>query len=178
MTDGQSECCEWNGPHDPKPRRIKSRKKRFPDVKENEVVRAVLRAVDWPSDGILLWRHNVAAFNVRTKGYKDRFVQCGQPGQSDINGIVRHVICPVCKRAYRAGVRIEIECKATKGTLSDHQKRWIGSIREANGIAFVVRPEPSDEDPTGLNHRLLRRRMFTEIHKTCPECVKTNEKHC
>ena len=146
------------------------RTSKFPHVDEREVVAAVLRAVDWASDGIRLYRQNVAAFNVHTTGYKSRFVQCGEVGQSDINGIVKTVVCPCCNKAYRTGVRLEIECKTRKGKLTDHQEHWIAAMHDANAIAFVVRPEPCDEDPTGLNHKRLRRRILQQIHTLCREC--------
>jgi hypothetical protein len=69
------------------------------------------------------WRQNVggtAFYGVDGKRY---WVQFGQPGMSDISGILH-------------GLRLEIEVKAPGNEPSDLQQAWLKFIRDRGGVAF------------------------------------------
>ncbi len=144
-------------------------------VPERDVVQAVLRSFHGETDGVWLFRQNTGAFTIRKRGYTDQFVRFGTPGQSDVTGIVAAATCSVCGMV-REGVRIELECKARHGKLTPGQERWLESMAKAGGITGVIRPEPSEYDPTGLMPKYLRRRILALIGRPCRKCRNESER--
>lgn len=72
------------------------------------------------------WRNNTGAVKAQYKG-KSRFIRFGQPGISDILGIMND------------GKFLAIEVKTEKGVLTEKQADFMDRIIEAKGIAFVAR---------------------------------------
>ena len=77
--------------------------------------------------GCLAWRQNVGA---RKCG--DRFVRFGFPGLSDIIGLTPK------------GRFIAIECKVGNNPVSEEQREFLTSVTGRNGLAMVVRDDPSE----------------------------------
>lgn len=134
---------------------------------DEKFVMKSLEATVEGNTNIKLFRANVGA--VQRGG---RFVRFGIKGQSDYNGIVKEVRCPICKGLTGIGVRIEIEVKGPGGRVSPEQKQWIEQIKSYGGIAFVLQPK-SIEEALPLN---MRKRIDSEIHKPCANCAKKSEK--
>lgn len=88
--------------------------------------RAVLRAcLDWLHvRGILAWRSNNAG--VRVGEGASRYAFHGMRGVPDI-------------LAVRAGKFYGIECKATNGKQSDHQKAFQSALEREGGIYLLVK---------------------------------------
>jgi len=114
---------------------------------------------------------NIAVYRMNTGAAKvaDRFIRFGVPGQSDFTGIVKEIRCPICNRLTGAGVRLEIECKAPDGRLTEHQKTWIAKIKEMNGIAIVFKPKTVEE----LFAMNVRKFIGNEIYKPCVKCDRS-----
>ena len=123
---------------------------------EREVVKYVLNYFAFDQN-IRVWRRNVGAFKKR-----DAFIRFGEPGQSDICGIIAEIRCPRCGKAVRSGVHLEIECKAYGGRLSPAQIEYQNTVRAHNGIAVTAVPIPTAEDPTGF-------KSITKILESLPE---------
>jgi len=111
---------------------------------------------------IRLWKQNVAAMKV-----EDRFIRCGVPGQCDLIGLIKTFFCPVCNRKQH-GVFLGIELKVGKRKPTDKQNEYMEAVRDFNGIAFVLTPEPGDEQPDDR----LRMRVIKKIEQfMCPDCA-------
>ena len=110
---------------------------------------------------IKLWKRNIGAFKS-----EKRFVRCGQPGQSDIEGLIKMYHCPKCNRK-QWGVHIEIELKNENGKMTALQTEWLNVIDEFNGIAFELKAIPG-ETITALTERVEKR--ITGF--MCPDCYE------
>ncbi len=130
---------------------------------EKQVMDAVQNAVRY-DQSILLHRVNVGARKIG-----NRFIRFGEPGMSDFSGIIKEVHCPICRGLTGAGVRLEIECKAPDGRLTDAQKNWIDTINAMNGIAIVFQPKTVDE----LFDRNVQAFLKSQIYRHCANCAKT-----
>lgn len=89
--------------------------------------KAIQRAIiDWLNTipAIKCWRQNTGAVTAKYKG-RTRFVRYGQPGQSDIGGIISP-----------HGVMLQIEVKRPGNKPTDDQYEWLEMVRRAAGIAF------------------------------------------
>ena len=124
-----------------------------------EVVRDAVRY----DNNIILYRVNVGARKIG-----NRFIRFGEPGMSDFTGIIRELRCPICRGLTGAGVRLEIECKAPDGQLTDKQKEWIETIKRMNGIAVVFQPK----EITELFAKNVEAFLKREIYKPCVRCEK------
>ena len=131
----------------------------FNEKKVMDVVRDAVRY----DNNIILYRVNVGARKIG-----NRFIRFGEPGMSDFTGIVREVRCPICRDLTRTGVRLEIECKAPDGQLTDKQKEWIDTINAMNGIAIVFKPKRVTE----LFAKNVKAFLKNEIYKPCAKCEK------
>ena len=114
---------------------------------------------------INLFRRNVGGMT----GAGGKYVQFGEPGMSDIWGIVHEHRCPLCNRLLE-GTHLELELKTETGQLTDEQERWLRFVAKKNGIAMVLRPVASD--PVGLRQRVCR---LIERMK-CSQCVEKQRK--
>ena len=90
---------------------------------ENDIRNLILEWLNLQS-GVTCWRQNTGFHVFEHKG-KKRAVRYGQPGQSDISGIM-----------LPSGRRIEIEVKRPGNKPTEDQKAWMAMIREHGGIAF------------------------------------------
>ena len=125
--------------------------------------------IRWRNHLRFLGDPNIVIHRMNTGGakYGNQFVRFGIPGQSDFTGIVKEVRCPICKGLTGAGVRLEIECKAPDGRLSELQKAWLDKIKAMNGIAIVFHPKTIDE----LFAMNVRKFLTKEIYKPCSQCT-------
>lgn len=85
-------------------------------------------AMDWMNSlpGVTVWRQNRGVLRAAaTATTKRRFVKFGQPGQSDIGGIVAPY-----------GVMLQVEIKRRGEEPSLVQLEWIGLINRCGGLAF------------------------------------------
>lgn len=89
-------------------------------MKESEVLTAVLEYL--AVKRIFHWRNNTGAFPTVSGG----FVRFGQKGSPDIIAVVR-------------GRFIGIECKSSKGKLSESQEEWKDGLEQAGGKYVVAR---------------------------------------
>lgn len=141
------------------------KKKDIVALPEREVVKFVLGFFAFDKN-VRLWRRNVGAIQVRESG----FVRFGEPGQSDIFGLIREARCPFCHRLTGAGVHLEIECKAVGGRLSPAQIEYQKEIRKYGGIAITAIPKPTPDDPTGFNSLTKSLQTLSEI--PCAKCAE------
>ena len=143
-----------------------ARKRNIVRLPEREVVRAVQNFFAL-SRNVTVWRRNTGAV---TADYcnRTRFVRFGEPGMSDVWGIIRRMTCPKCGRVTRTGVHLEIECKRYGGRLTAEQKRYLEKIRQMGGVAMVAVPCPTDSDPTGF--QALRELLATADREVCTSC--------
>ncbi len=132
---------------------------------EKAVVAAVLNAM---SDDPEIMLHRV---NTGAAEFGKSFVRFGTPGQSDFSGIIKEIRCPICRTLTGAGVRLEIECKAPKGRLSEPQKAWIKNINAMNGVAIVFQPETIEE----LFAPNVRTFIRNRIQQPCARCAKESK---
>lgn len=77
--------------------------------------------------GFLAWRSNTGAAVYTNAAGRRRLVRYGEPGVSDILGVLP------------GGRVLAVECKADGGRLSDAQEAFLGRVRQAGGLALVVR---------------------------------------
>ena len=131
----------------------------FNEKKVMDVVRDAVRY----DNNIILYRVNVGARKIG-----NRFIRFGEPGMSDFTGIIRELRCPICRGLTGAGVRLEIECKAPDGQLTDAQKNWIETIKRMNGIAVIFRPKSIDD----LFYHRVKAFLDKEIYRPCSNCEK------
>ena len=87
---------------------------------------------------ILMFRRNVGGCKIKNESGNERYVRFGQPGMSDIEGIVKEYRCSFCNRLQH-GVHFELEVKGTDGKLSSHQEKWLKHISEFNGILNILK---------------------------------------
>lgn len=111
-------------------RRTPARPRRTPlqsaaPLAERDILKAILDYL--AARRILAWRVNVGAIPATYKG-RQRFIRYGQPGQSDIVGILRP-----------SGRYLAIEVKSAKGKVSDLQAVHLELVRSQGGIAGVCR---------------------------------------
>jgi len=83
---------------------------------EHKIQTAILKALQ--DMGIFCWRNNVG---------RKHNLYFGKKGSCDITGILKD------------GRRLEIEVKDKKGKLSDDQVKFIKTINDNKGVAFVAR---------------------------------------
>ncbi len=100
----------------------------FPAIKhrpgpESLVLRDVLEYLNVAVAGCVAWRQNTGGMKYTRADGKPGTVRFGIPGQADITGLLR-------------GFRLEVEAKASGKTPTPLQEAWLGSIREAGGVAF------------------------------------------
>lgn len=134
-------------------------------VPEREVVKYVLNFFQF-NPLVRVWRRNVGAVKVRDGG----FYRFGEPGQSDIFGIISEMRCPVCGRLTGRGVHLEIECKAANGRLSPPQKEFQKLINDMGGIAVTAKPDPTQTDPTGFN--AINKQLVSLQNEVCKACAE------
>lgn len=141
-----------------------ARKVRLPgmEIAERDVVKFVMNYFAF-NKNVTVWRRNTGALPVGK-----RFIRFGAPGMSDIYGIVRRTVCPICGRAVRYGVHIEIECKKYGGRLSAAQKDYLAEITQMNGKAVVAIPKPTQNDPTGF--KAISTTLASLETDTCKSC--------
>lgn len=95
----------------------------MPTVKkprEGDLVRQCLAYL--ALQNIPAWRMNTGATRAG-----ERFIRFGTPGMADIIGI------------YPGGRFLAVETKSPKGRLRPTQEVWLGRVRDAGGVALVVR---------------------------------------
>ena len=93
-----------------------------PAVTEHAVQNAILAQLD--RIGVFAWRQNTgAAIDPRTK----KVIFFGIAGQGDITGILPN------------GRRLEIECKAFRGKISDAQRKFAEQMQRAGALYIVAR---------------------------------------
>jgi hypothetical protein len=78
--------------------------------------------------GIVAWRANTGAVTKENAAGRKRFVRFGTRGQSDILGLIPP-----------SGRLIAVECKSSRGRLTDDQRKFLRSISNAGGVALVIR---------------------------------------
>lgn len=103
----------------------------------NEITAALLIEIPkcWP-DRARVWRSNrVKAVVIGRRGRR-RMIDAGVDGQADITGIanIEHIVT-----GGPLGLRLEIEVKSGKDTLSEAQMNFRGMIRSLGGIYIVAR---------------------------------------
>lgn len=92
---------------------------------ETEIVRQCLGQLRlW---GYCVWRNNTGAAVYTNAAGKRRLVRYGEPGVSDILGVLP------------GGRMLAVECKTDSGRLSDAQEAFLARVRQAGGLALVVR---------------------------------------
>lgn len=93
---------------------------------------AVLKA-----NGIVVYRRNVMAMGGEHKG-KKWFVRAGEPGQSDLWGIIPpRVLTPEARTTWgRWGRHFEAECKRPGERPTLDQIIWLIAMNEVTGAAF------------------------------------------
>ncbi|MBQ3327312.1 MAG: hypothetical protein IJG86_06020 [Clostridia bacterium] len=137
-------------------------------IPERDVVKAVLNFFA-PDRNISVWRRNTGAVTADYANRK-RFIRFGQPGMSDVWGIITRMTCPECGRVTRRGVHLEIECKKFGGKLTAAQKEYLEMIRKRGGIVLVAIPFPSESDPTGFG--AIRKKLETIDKELCEACSR------
>lgn len=143
-----------------------ARKRNIVRIPEREVIRAVQNFFAL-NRNVRVWRRNTGAVTA-DYGSRRRFVRFGEPGMSDLFGIIRRMTCPECGRVTRTGVHLEIECKRYGGRLTAEQKRYLEDTRRMGGVAVVAVPRPTDSDPTGF--KALREMLAGVDREVCSEC--------
>lgn len=88
--------------------------------REGDLVKACLAYLTLQN--IPAWRMNTGATRVG-----ERFIRFGTPGMADIIGI------------YPGGRFLAVETKSPKGRLRPTQEVWLQRVRDAGGVALVVR---------------------------------------
>lgn len=144
---------------------IKPKKLTARNIPEREVVKAVFRFLECNTN-IKVWRRNTGALKADGK----RFIRFGQPGMSDIYGIIRRIRCPKCGKLVGSGVLLEIECKRYGGKLSEAQKSYLATVKKYGGVTLVAVPKPTDEDPLGF--RAIERDLHNLDYEYCFKCSK------
>lgn len=91
---------------------------------ETEVVRQCVQYLKLA--GFFSWRSNTGAAVYTSAAGKRRLVRYGEPGVSDILGVLP------------GGRMLCVECKTGGGRLSDAQAAFLGRVRAAGGLALVV----------------------------------------
>lgn len=162
MTPEECRVAITTGRFIPRPgRRLKKQPARTRNKPEKLVVDRVLSFFQFDRNA-QFFRRNVGAVKVG-----NRFVSFGEKGQSDIWGVFRKTVCPVCGKTTGIGVHVEIECKAFKGRLTDEQKRWLEFLPKFGAIAVVAQPDRPDGDPEGLK---AVDEMLAHLHeRACPK---------
>jgi len=92
---------------------------------EKETQRAILDFL--AIKGIFAWRNNTGAVSIQ-QGGKRRYVRYGAKGSPDILGILPF-----------SGKLLAIECKSSRGKLSQDQKVFLKAIHDAAGEVIVAR---------------------------------------
>ena len=135
-------------------------------IPERDVVKAVMNFFVLDRN-VRVWRRNTGAVTADYASRK-RFIRFGQPGMSDLWGIITRMTCPECGRVTRRGIHLEIECKKFGGKLTAAQKEYLETIRKRGGIALVAVPFPSESDPTGFG--AIRKQLETIDKELCEAC--------
>ena len=148
----------------------KTTKKKVFTMSEKVFVKYIKDAFEY-DDQLKLHRRNVGAGKARS----GRFMRFGEPGQSDLFGIIAKWKCPFCQQ-QREGVSVEIEVKGIgkdgkRGKPTAAQLKWLDTVEKNNGIALLL--YPVETDPIGLNTRIWR----LIDRKMCPTCFerRTND---
>ena len=87
-------------------------------------------------DGIWAWRRSVGAARIG-----GRWIRYGQPGMSDINGIISvpTMVTPAGEIGVReemVGVRLEVEVKTPVNEPTPKQAAWLAAIGHHGGVAL------------------------------------------
>lgn len=143
-----------------------ARKQKIIRLPEREVVKAVQNFFAF-NRNVRVWRRNTGAVTA-DYGNRTRFVRFGEPGMSDLFGIIRKMTCPKCGCITRTGVHLEIECKRYGGRLTADQKEFLEITREMYGVAVVAIPRPTDSDPTGF--KALDELLSSVDREVCSNC--------
>ena len=97
-------------------------------LRENDIQRQIISYLKlYPKAVPYFWRQNTGATKITGK-HRERFIRFGQPGISDILGIL-------CDGRFLA---IEVKTPKRRKYVSKPQKQFLDTINGAGGVGFVA----------------------------------------